>query len=199
MGDNSLPRIYLARHGQTEWSLSGQHTGRTDLPLTAQGEANARMLGSRLQGISFAQIFTSPLKRARRTCELAGFDGKFELDSNLVEWNYGDYEGLTTTQVHEIRPGWNLFHDGCAGGESVEAICSRADRIVARWRQLDGDILAFSSGHILRVIAARWLNLPASAGALFMLDTAAICILGYEHDRTEPAIRLWNDVHEATH
>jgi broad specificity phosphatase PhoE len=188
-----LPIICLARHGETAWSLSGQHTGLTDLPLTERGELNAQSLGWRLRGITFAKVFTSPLKRAVRTCELAGFGGKAESDRHLLEWNYGQYEGRRTKEIHEQRPGWQLFRDGCPGGETPDQVSARADRIVDRARNVPGNILLFSSGHFLRVLTARWLGLDASAGRFFMLDTASLSILGYEHDQTEPAIRLWND------
>jgi broad specificity phosphatase PhoE len=163
----ALPRIYLARHGETAWTISGQHTGLTDLPLTDRGERNARRLGERLQGLTFARVFTSPLRRARRTCELAGFDSKAAVDPDLVEWNYGDYEGKTTADIRKEQPDWQLFRDGCPGGESLSAIGGRADQVMARIRALDGDVLLFSSGHFLRVLAARWLGLDASGGRFF--------------------------------
>jgi probable phosphoglycerate mutase len=188
-----LPAVYLARHGETAWSLSGQHTGLTDLPLTERGERNARRLGERLKGHPFARVFTSPLQRARRTCELAGFGQVAAVDPELVEWNYGDYEGRKTADIHKERPGWQLFRDGVPGGESVRDIGARADRVLTRLRAADGDVLVFSSGHFLRVLAARWLGLDPSAGRLFLLGTAALNILGYEHNKDEPAIRLWND------
>jgi broad specificity phosphatase PhoE len=185
--------IYLARHGETAWSLSGQHTGVTDLPLTARGEENARSLAGRLHGLSFARVFTSPLQRARRTCELAGFGTVAEVDPDLVEWNYGEYEGITTGQILAKRPGWQLFRDGCPGGESPAQIGERADRVVALLRAGPGDVLVFSSGHFLRVLAARWLKLEPGAGRYFVLSTASLSTLGYEHDELEPVIRLWND------
>jgi len=186
--------IYLARHGETAWTLSGQHTGTTDLPLTKRGEQNARRLGERLKGLTFAKVFSSPLQRARKTCELAGFGSDAEIDPDLVEWNYGDYEGLTSAQIHAKNPHWKLFRDGCPGGESVEQIGARADRLVARVRSIQGNVLLFSSGHISRVLAARWLGLDASGGQYFLLSTAALSQLSYEHDLSEPVIRLWNDV-----
>jgi broad specificity phosphatase PhoE len=189
----SLPAVYLARHGETEWSLSGQHTGRTDIPLTARGEYAAQSLGRRLKGATFARVLTSPLSRASRTCELAGFGDQAEADPDLQEWDYGRYEGRRTVDIRQERPGWSLFRDGCPGGESVEAIGTRADRVVARLRAVTGDVLVFSHGHILRVLAARWLGLPAGDARLFVLSTAALSILGYEHSPDEPAIRLWND------
>jgi probable phosphoglycerate mutase len=188
-----LPVVYLARHGETAWSLSGQHTGLTDLPLTERGERNARCLGERLRGLTFARVFTSPLQRASRTCELAGFGGVALVDRELVEWNYGDYEGRRTADIHKERPDWQLFRDGCPGGETPDQIGARADRVVSRLRAVEGDVLVFSSGHILRVLAARWLGLESGAGRYFLLSTAALSALGYEHNRTEPALRLWND------
>ena len=163
----SLPTVYLARHGETAWSLSGQHTGLTDLPLTERGEANARSLGERLAGMTFALVLTSPLQRAKRTCEIAGF-GKVAIDEpDLVEWNYGDYEGKKTKDILAGRAGWQLFRDGCPGGESPNGVGARADRVIARVRAASGNVLLFSSGHILRVLGARWLGLPAGGRRLF--------------------------------
>jgi len=193
MSESKLPQIWLARHGETTWSLSGQHTGRTDLPLTERGQKNAELLGKRLARRSFPAVFTSPLQRARRTCEIAGFADSARVEPDLVEWDYGEYEGLTTAQILQRRPDWNLFRDGCPGGESVGQISARADRAVSKLRAANGDVLVFSSGHILRVIAARWLGMPASAGEHFALDTATLSVLGYLHNLAEPAIRLWND------
>jgi probable phosphoglycerate mutase len=191
----ALPVIYLARHGETAWSLSGQHTGRTDLPLTERGERNARRLGERLRGLTFARVLTSPLQRAARTCELAGFGTAAEVDGNLLEWNYGDYEGRRTVEIHAERPDWQLFRDGCPGGESPEQVGARADRVVSRVRAIEGDVLLFSSGHFLRVFAARWLGLEPAGGRYFLLSTASLSALGYEHNRSEPVIRLWNETH----
>jgi len=188
-----LPTLYLARHGETAWSLSGQHTGLTDLPLTERGERNARNLGPRLAGLTFAKVFTSPLQRATRTCELAGFAAAAEVDRDLVEWNYGDYEGLRTAEIHEKRPEWQLFRDGCPGGESPDQIGARADRVVSRVRAVKGDVLIFSSGHFLRVLAARWLGLEPVNGRLFMLKTASVSALGYENELSQPVISLWDD------
>jgi broad specificity phosphatase PhoE len=188
-----LPVLYLARHGETAWSLSGQHTGLTDLPLTERGERNARNLGPRLAGLTFAKVFTSPLQRATRTCELAGFAAAAEVDRDLIEWNYGDYEGLRTAEIHEKRPEWQLFRDGCPGGESPDQIGARADRVVSRVRAVKGDVLIFSSGHFLRVLAARWLGLEPVNGSLFMLKTASLSALGYENELSEPVISLWDD------
>jgi probable phosphoglycerate mutase len=193
---NSLPIVYLARHGETAWTVSGQHTGLTDLPLTARGERNALSLGERLRGLSFAKVFTSPLQRAARTCDLAGFGSVAEIDRDLVEWNYGQYEGLRSTEILAERPDWDLFRDGCPGGESPEEIGVRADRVVQRIRAIDGNVLLFSSGHIMRVIASRWLALsPSSAGRYLLLSTASLSALGYERSLTQPVIRLWNDDH----
>ena len=189
----SLPQVYLARHGETEWTVTKQHTGLTDLPLTERGERNARSLGERLRGLTFAHVFTSPLRRARRTCELAGFGKAAVVDADLVEWNYGAYEGQKTADIRKQRPGWQLFRDGCPGGETVAEIGARADRVVARLRALEGDVLLFSSGHFLRVLTARWLGLEPSAGRFFYLGTATLSVLGYERDKTDPVIRLWND------
>jgi broad specificity phosphatase PhoE len=155
----ALPVGYLARHGETAWSLSGQHTGRTDLPLTKRGERNARALGKRLQGPTFAQVLTSPLQRALRTCELAGFGAAVEIDPDLVEWGYGHYEGRCTADIHAELPDWQLFRDGCPGGESPEQVGARADRVIERVRAVRGDVLLFSSGRFLRVLAARWFGL----------------------------------------
>jgi broad specificity phosphatase PhoE len=190
-----LPMVYTVRHGETAWWLSGQHTGLTDLPLTKSGEGNARLLGERLRGVTFAKVLTSPLQRATRTCELAGFGAVAEIDRDLVEWNYGDYEGRLTIDIHRERPDWQLFRDGCPGGESPKDVGTRADRVVKRIREVDGEALVFSSGHFLRVFAARWLGLDAVAGQYFLLSTASVSILGYEHNRSEPAVRLWNDTH----
>jgi len=189
-----LPVIYVARHGETAWSLSGQHTGVTDLPLTERGERNARRLGERLKGLSFVKVFTSPLQRAARTCELAGFGAGAEVDRDLLEWNYGEYEGRRTAEILAERPDWQLFRDGCPGGESPDQIGARADRVVSRLRAIQGDVLLFSSGHFLRVLAARWLGLEAAGGRYFLLSTASLGMLAYEHNNlTEPVIRLWND------
>jgi broad specificity phosphatase PhoE len=187
------PVLYLARHGETAWSLSGQHTGLTDLPLTERGERNARRLGERLKGLTFAKVFTSPLQRAARTCELAGFGGTAEVDRDLLEWDYGKYEGRKTVDIHKERPGWFIFRDGCPGGESPEQVGARADRVVHRIRALGGDVIVFSSGHFLRVLAARWLGLPPGHGRYFLLSTASLSALSYEHNLSQPAVRLWDD------
>jgi len=189
-----LPAIYLARHGETAWSLTGQHTGLTDLPLTERGERNARRLGERLAGLPFTQVFTSPLQRAARTCELAGFGSVAEVDRDLVEWNYGKYEGLRTPEIRAKHPDWQLFRDGCPGGELPDQVGARADHVVSRVRAIRGDVLIFSSGHLLRVLAARWLGLEAAAGRFFTLVTASVSVLGYENSLSQPVIRLWNDI-----
>jgi probable phosphoglycerate mutase len=191
--DDGLPVVYLARHGETAWSLSGQHTGLTDLPLTERGERNARSLGKRLSGLTFSAIFTSPLQRARRTCELAGFASKAEVDPRLLEWNYGQYEGRRSVDIHRERPDWQLFRDGCPGGESPAEVGARADSVVGRLRAVQGNALLFSSGHFLRVLAARWIALEPAAGRYFLLSTASLSALGYEHSRSEPVIRFWDD------
>jgi broad specificity phosphatase PhoE len=191
--DVLLPAVYLARHGETAWSLSGQHTGRTDLPLTERGEQNARALGRRLRSLTFVRVFTSPLQRAARTCDLAGFGAAAEIDPDLVEWDYGRYEGLRTAEIHAERPDWLLFRDGCPGGESLDQIGARADRVIERVRAVPGNVLLFSSGHFLRVLASRWLGLRPAAGQHFLLGTASLSAVGYEHNRTQPAIRLWNE------
>jgi probable phosphoglycerate mutase len=191
-----LPIIYVARHGETIWTLSGQHTGVTDLPLTEAGESNARRLRERLKGLTFAKVFTSPLQRAHRTCQLAGFGAVAEVDPDLIEWNYGDYEGRRTAEIRAERPDWQLFKDGCPGGESPEQVAARADRVVSRVRAVNGNVLLFSSGHFIRVLAARWIGVDASVNARsFMLSTASLSALGYENDLSRPVIRLWNDTH----
>lgn len=191
-----LPIIYVARHGETAWSLTGQHTGLTDLPLTARGERTATKLQDRLKGQGFAKVFTSPLQRARRTCDLAGFGAVAEVDRDLVEWDYGQYEGRRSVEIRAERPDWELFRDGCPGGESPEKVAARADRVVRRVRAVPGDVLLFSSGHFIRVLASRWLGLEPNANSrYFMLSTASVSALGYENDLSRPVIRLWNDTH----
>ena len=189
-----LPIICLARHGETAWSLTGQHTGLTDLPLTEAGERNARRLAERLKGLTFMKVFTSPLNRAVRTCELAGFGAVAEIDCDLVEWNYGEYEGRTGAEIRAERPDWQLFRDGCPGGESPQQVATRADRVVNRVRKVPGNVLLFSSGHFIRVLAARWIGIEPTVNARsFMLSTASLSALGYENDLSRPVIRLWND------
>jgi probable phosphoglycerate mutase len=192
---DKLPVIYLARHGETAWSITGQHTGRTDLPLTERGECNARNLQGRLQGLRFARVFTSPLRRAMRTCELAGFGDIAEIDPDLVEWDYGEYEGRRRDEILAVRPDWQLFRDGCPGGESPAQVAARADRVVTRLRALAGDVLLFSSGHFLRVLAVRWIGKPIDDARYFMLNTASVSALSYEHDFSQPVLQLWNDDH----
>ena len=189
--------IYLARHGETAWSLAGRHTGRTDIPLTERGERNAQRLGQRLAGLAFVRVLSSPLQRAARTCNLAGFGARAEVDPNLVEWDYGEYEGLTTAQIRATRPGWDLFRDGCPGGESPAQVGERADRSVSRLRDIQGNALVFSSGHFLRVLAARWVGLEPSAGRCFLLQAASLSALGYENDLSRPVIRFWDDTRHA--
>ena len=188
-----LSRLYLIRHGETAWSLSGQHTGRTDIPLTEKGEQDARNLAKQLRAAKFSHVFTSPRLRARRTCELVELAAVAEIDPDLAEWDYGDYEGQRTVDVRERRADWNLFRDGCPGGESPEQVADRADRVIARLRMLPGDIAIFSHGHFGRVLAARWIGLPVLQAKHFVLSTASISVLGYEHNLAEePAIVLWN-------
>jgi probable phosphoglycerate mutase len=191
-----LPVVYIARHGNTAWTHSGQHTGLTDLPLTPDGERNAVRLGERLKGVRFAKVFTSPLRRASRTCELAGFGAAAETDPDLVEWDYGKYEGLTSAQILQQRPDWDLFRDGAPGGESPAQISERADRVIERVRHIADAVLLFSSGHFIRVFTARWLGLAAGAGGrYFLLSPASLSALSYEHNLSRPVIRLWNDDH----
>ncbi|MEA2274040.1 MAG: hypothetical protein QOI98_2748 [Solirubrobacteraceae bacterium] len=183
--------VVLARHGETEWTLSGQHTGRTDVPLTDAGRRQAELLAPRLGGRRFAAVFTSPLSRAAETCRLAGFANGAQVRDELLEWDYGEYEGLTTVEIRQRRPGWQLWRDGCPGGEDAGQVGARVDRLIAEWRTLDGDAAVFAHGHVLRVIAARWVDLPPEAGALLALSTATVSVLGYE--REAAVIRLWND------
>jgi len=190
----ALPVVYLARHGETAWTVSRQHTGLTDLPLTAHGELEAVRLKERLEGLAFTGVLTSPLQRAVRTCELAGFGSVAEVEPDLLEWNYGTYEGRTSAEIHAERPDWQLFRDGCPGGESPGQVGARADRVVRRVRALDGNTLLFSSGHFLRVFTARWLGLDPGAGRYFLLGTASLSAVGYEHDRSDPVIRLWDEM-----
>jgi probable phosphoglycerate mutase len=181
---------YLIRHGETAWSRSGQHTGTTDIPLTDEGRLVARSLEPILARETFALVLSSPLGRAQQTSVLAGFGGRAEIDRDLAEWDYGDYEGLTTDDIHVMAPDWNIFDDGCPGGESPDQVRARADRVIARIRSTQGQVVLFAHGHLLRVLAARWLGLPASAGSWFLLDTATVSVLGYY--RGTPAIKEWN-------
>ena len=190
----SLPDVYLVRHGETEWSLSGQHTGLTDLPLTENGEEQARQLRPRLIATIFAKVLSSPLQRAMRTCQLSGYGSTVDTDPDLIEWNYGDYEGKTRPQILAQRPDWVIFRDGCPNGESPTDVGIRADRVLSRIREVDGNVLVFSSGHFLRVLMARWLGLEPSGGRYFKLGTATLSVIGYDHNnRAEPLIRLLNE------
>jgi broad specificity phosphatase PhoE len=192
---SALPRLYLARHGATAWTDSHRHTGRTDLPLNERGEDQARQLGRSLSPIPFVHVFTSPLRRVARTCMLAGFGDVAEIERDLLEWDYGLFEGKTTSEIVRERPGWEQFRDGCLGGESAQDVAGRADRFIARVHELGGDVLAFSSGHIIRMIAARWFGLPPAAGRCFFCQPGSVGELGFEHDsRDQPIVRLWNSV-----
>jgi broad specificity phosphatase PhoE len=190
---SELPRLFLIRHGNTEWAETHRFTGRTDLPLNARGEEKARLLAGRLAGIQFARVFTSPLQRARRTCELAGCAAKAEIDPDLLEWDYGDIEGHSSIETYQQMPNWNLFRDGAPGGESPVQVAARADRFIAKARGIGGDVAAFSSGHIGRVIGARWISLGVEGAGKLLYSTAGISILSYEHNVQHPAILLWND------
>jgi probable phosphoglycerate mutase len=185
--------IWIVRHGQTEWSVAGKHTGRRDIPLTAEGEEQARKAGARLRPVSFAAVLASPLERARRTCELAGFGARAELVPDLMEWNYGDYEGRTAAEIRATRPDWHLFRDGCPGGEALQDVVVRADRVVARLRSATGNVLVFSHGHLLRVLATRWAGISPESGSRFGLAPASLSILGRDASG-EALIDRWNDV-----
>ena len=187
--------LWLIRHGETEWSLSGAHTGLTDIPLTRHGEEQAGQLGGVLGGKNFAAVLTSPLQRARRTCELAGFGGVMQREPNLVEWNYGAYEGRTFAQIRAYRPDWDLFRDGVPGGEKIEEVAARAELVIKRALAADGDVALFAHGHILRILTACWLRLEPGAARLFALSPAAVSVLGYEHDTR--VVVHWNHVHWA--
>ena len=186
----STQQVFLVRHGETEWSLSGQHTGTTDIPLTEHGRQVARRLRPILAKESFALVLTSPMQRARETCRLAGFETVASVEPDLMEWNYGRYEGLTPGQIAATAPGWLIFRDGCPGGEQPQDIGERVDRVIARVRAIKGDIVLFAHGHVFRVFAARWLGLPPAAGQHFLLDTATMNILTYYHGVA--AIKQWN-------
>jgi broad specificity phosphatase PhoE len=193
MWRSMVPKIYLVRHGETAWSLSGQHTSRTDIPLTERGEQQAQRLGEILRRTEFAQIWSSPLQRARRTCEAAGLGSNMRIDPALTEWSYGEYEGVTSAEIRARRPGWNVFRDGCPGGESPEQVSARADQVVGRLRAMDGKIAVFSHGHFLRALAARWIALAVGEGQRLLLQTASLSILSCEHNNPEePVIALWN-------
>jgi probable phosphoglycerate mutase len=192
--ESTLPMVYLARHGETPWTITGQHTGLTDLPLTERGESQARALGARLSGIKFEKVYTSPLRRAMRTCELAGFGPAASIDADLVEWNYGKYEGRTSVEILAERPDWQIFRDGCPDGESPEQIAERAARVVKRTRASTGDVLLFSSGHITRVLATRWLDIEIIYGQYLILGTGSLSTLGYENLRKQSVVLLWNEI-----
>jgi probable phosphoglycerate mutase len=185
-----LQKIYLIRHGETEWSLSGQHTGVTDIPLTENGRRVAKLFEPLSAKVKLALVLTSPLERARTTCELAGLGDRAEIENDLIEWNYGEYEGVTTKQIHTKSPLWMLFRDGCPEGESPEQVGARVDRVIAKFRSTNGDVAIFAHGHILRVLAARWLGFPTVAGSHFLLDTATLSVLSYYRDI--PAVKRWN-------
>jgi len=190
----SFPHVYLVRHGETAWSLSGQHTGRADIPLTERGEAEARTLANRLAGLQVVKVLASPLIRARRTAELAGFAGKLEVDVDLMEWDYGGYEGRRTADIRKEQPRWNPFLDGYPGGETVAQVAARADRVIARVRALQGNALLFAHRDILRMLIARWIDLPAQQGRRFDLQTGSLSVLGYDHNLSEPVLRGLNQV-----
>ncbi|MGA2563498.1 MAG: histidine phosphatase family protein [Steroidobacteraceae bacterium] len=194
MGPSAVvDQVYLIRHGQTSWSVSGQHTGRTDVPLTEQGEQQARQLGVVLHAVSFSQVLVSPMQRARRTCELAGLGAQARIEPLLHEWDYGDYEGLTRAQIRATRAQWDVFRDGCPGGESPEQVSARAAQILLQVRAMPGRVALFSHGHLLRALGVRWIELPIQAGSHFGLDAGSLSVLGYEHaSALEPAIELWN-------
>ena len=196
----ALPlRLYFIRHGETEWSLSGQHTGRTDIPLTAHGRDTARELGQRLREIPFASVLTSPLRRARQTCELAGLTPSAEVESDLAEWDNGDDEGRTTAEIVASRPDWNIFHDGSPHGESPYQISERADRLITRLRTLEGNVALFSHSHFGRALAARWIGLSVEQARPFLLNTSSVSILCFQRNNPElPAISLWNSVSSMT-
>ncbi len=188
----ATPEVYLVRHGETEWSLSGQHTGITDIPLTENGRNAGRRLRPLLAAKSFPLVLCSPLQRARETCELAGLHGEAQVDRDLMEWSYGEYEGLTPAQIHARSPRWIIFSDGCPGGENARQVGERVDRVIARVRAANGDVAVFAHGHLLRVFAARWLKLPPEAGSMFLLDTATLSILTYYQG--VPALKRWNSL-----
>lgn len=188
-------QLHLIRHGETAWSLSGRHTGQTEVPLTEQGEQDSRRLLERFRGVDLDHVLTSPRQRARRTCELAGLGALARIEPDLAEWDYGDYEGLTTAKIYEQRPDWNLFRDGCPGGESPAQVAARADQLIARLRLLEGNVALFTHGHFGRVLGVRWVGLPVRKAQHFLLSTASLSMLGYEHDCIDqPAVALWNDV-----
>ncbi len=189
----ALPKVYLARHGETAWTMSGQHTGRTDIPLTAKGEDDAQLIGQRVAHLTFGHVFTSPLQRAKRTCELAGY-GHATVDPDLMEWDYGEFEGKKTAEIRAVWPGWRLLFDGAPKGETKDEITIRADRVVNRIKALSGNVLVFAHGHYLRVLAARWVGADVTFAANLLLGTSSISVLSFDHGKLEePAIMLWND------
>ena len=190
-------RIYLIRHGETEWTLSGQHTGTTDLSLTENGKNQALLIKERLKNHPFAAVFCSPLARARETCELAGLGKKAQIEPHLTEWNYGEYEGLTTAEIHKTNPQWNIFKNGGPHGESPEAVEVRVKQMIALFQTVSGDVAVVSHGHFLRALATIWIGLPIEKGTLFALAPASLSILGFE--REQHVIRLWNETTHATH
>jgi probable phosphoglycerate mutase len=185
-----MPRVVLVRHGETEWSAAGRHTGRTDVPLTEEGLRQAKALGACLEGFSFALVLTSPLQRARETCRLARLEAVAQIRDDLMEWDYGEYEGRTTPDIRTTRPGWSLWDEGVPGGETAGQVGRRADRVIAEARSARGDVALFAHGHILRTLTARWVGLPPDRGRSFALETATISVLGYE--RETPVIQRWN-------
>ena len=189
-GDESHSEVVLVRYGETEWTLSGQHTGRTDISLTERGRDDARLLAPLLSTTDFALVLSSPLRRARETCELAGLGARMELEPDLMEWDYGEYEGLTSKQIKRTAPNWMVFTDGCPGGETPQQVGARADRVIDRIRQVSGRVALFAHGHLLRVVVARWIGFPPSAGQNFLLDTSTVSVLGYYQD--VPAVKRWN-------
>jgi len=184
-------RLFVIRHGATEWSRGGQHTGHTDIPLLPEGEAQARATGALLAGHEFALVLTSPLQRARRTCELVGLADQSEIEPNLIEWDYGDYEGITSAQIHETVPGWTVWTGAVPGGETIDQVAARADAVIERALTADGDTIVFAHGHILRMLTARWCELDPTEGRRFVLDPATLCVLGWEH--ASRAILQWNN------
>jgi broad specificity phosphatase PhoE len=184
-------RLWTLRHGETEWSLSGQHTSRTDIPLTEHGREQARQAAHSLAGVGFSLVLCSPLLRARETCRLAGFEQAAELCDDLHEWDYGEYEGITSAEIHATRPDWDLWRDGCPGGESAAEVGARVDRVLARAAAVDGEVLCVAHGHVLRVLTARWLEMAVQAGAHFALETGSVGVLGYEHETT-PVLSRWS-------
>lgn len=194
MSSDAAPEILLVRHGETDWSRSGRHTGRTDVSLTDAGRGQAKRLAGRLAGRSYARVITSPLERARETCRLAGLDRDAEPRAELLEWDYGDYEGRTTADIRRERPGWTVWNGDCPGGETAADVATRLEPLMAELRAANGDVALFAHGHVLRILAARWIELPATGGARLALGTAALSVLGYE--RETPVLRLWNDSDE---